>query len=129
MKPADSVAFVEKASVKQPVNNARFYAIAMTRDPASETALNRLVDPSQPDNVRRSAVSWLPSPALERSLLTTDLSEPVREQAVSVLARRKDPGAIQTVIRTAREDKSAKRTAAGSHGVGAIQGSRGREIL
>jgi HEAT repeat protein len=52
-------------------------------------------------------VSWLGTPALER-LLTNDPSDPVREQAVSVLARRKDPGAIQTVIQAARADKSAK---------------------
>jgi HEAT repeat protein len=32
----------------------------------------------------------------------------VREQAVNVLARRKDPGAIQTVIRAAKADKNPK---------------------
>jgi hypothetical protein len=105
VKPSDSIAFLE-GLVKDRVGSA-VYAIAMTRDPAAEAAMNRLVDPSQPENIRRSAVSWLGSPALER-LLSNDPSDPVREQAVSVLARRKDPGAIQTVIRAAKEDKSPK---------------------
>jgi len=105
VKPSDSVAFLESLS-KERVGNV-VYAIAMTRDPAAEAAMNRLVDPSQPDNIRRSAVSWLTSPALER-IVSSDPSDPVREQAVNVLARRKDPGAIQTVIKAAKEDKSPK---------------------
>jgi hypothetical protein len=105
VKPSESIAFLE-GLVKERVGSVA-YAIAMTRDPAAEAALNRLVDPSQPENIRRSAVSWLGSPALER-LLSNDPSDPVREQAVSVLARRKDPGAIQTVIRIAKADKSPK---------------------
>jgi 3-methyladenine DNA glycosylase AlkC len=105
VKASDSVAFLEGLT-KERVGSA-VYAIAMTRDPSSDAAMNRLVDPSQPDNIRRSAVSWLATPALER-LLTSDPSDPVREQAVSVLARRKDPGAIQTVIQAAKADKSAK---------------------
>ena len=105
VKPAESVAFVESL-VKDHVSNA-VYTIAMTRDPAADAALNRLMDPSQPENIRRSVVSWLEVPALER-LIKNDLSEPVRERAISVLAARKDPGAIQTVIRAAKEDKSPK---------------------
>lgn len=105
VKPSDSVAFLEGLT-KERVGSA-VYAIAMTRDPSSEAAMNRLVDPSQPDSIRRSAVTWLGTPALER-LLASDPSDPVREQAVGVLARRKDPGAIQTVIQAARADKSAK---------------------
>jgi HEAT repeat protein len=65
------------------------------------------VDPAQPENVRRSATSWVGFDTL-MSLLKSDPSEKVREQAVNALVRRKEPQAIPTVIRAAREDKSDK---------------------
>ena len=105
VRPAESVALFESL-VKDQVGNA-IYAIAMTKDPAADAALIRLVDPSQPENVRRSATSWVGTDTL-LNLLKNDSSERIREQAVSVLVRRKEPQAIPAVIRVAREDKSAK---------------------
>jgi HEAT repeat protein len=105
VRPAESVALFE-GMVKEQVGNA-IYAIAVTKDPAADAALNRLVDPSQPENVRRSAMNWVGFDTL-MSLLKNDASEKIRERAVDVLARRKEPQAIPTVIRAAREDKSDK---------------------
>jgi HEAT repeat protein len=105
VRPAESVALFE-GMVKEQVGNA-IYAIAVTKDPAADAALNRLVDPSQPENVRRRAMNWVGFDTL-MSLLKNDASEKIRERAVDVLARRKEPQAIPTVIRAAREDKSDK---------------------
>jgi hypothetical protein len=104
VRPSESVALME-GLVKEQVGNA-VYAIAMTNDPAADAALNRLVDPSQPENVRRSATSWVGFDRL-MSLVKNDASEKIRERAVDVLARRKEAQAIATVIQAARQDKSA----------------------
>ena len=105
VRPSESVALFE-GLLKEQVGSA-IYAIAMTKDPAADAALARLVDPSQPENIRRSATSWVGYDTL-MSLLKNDSSEKVRERAVDVLARRKEPQAIPIVIRAAREDKSDK---------------------
>jgi hypothetical protein len=105
VKPSESVALFE-GLVKEQVGNA-IYAIATTRDPSAEAALARLIDVSQPENVRRSAVQWVGLPTLLR-VMQNDSSERVREQAVNALVRRKEPDAIPTVIRAAREDKSPR---------------------
>ena len=104
VKPSDSVALMQ-GLVKDQVG--AIHAIAITKDPAAEAALQRLVDPSQPENVRRSAVSWVGTDTL-LSLVKNDSDEKIRQRAVDVLALRKDPQAIPTVIRAAREDKSDK---------------------
>jgi hypothetical protein len=105
VRPAESVQLFEgffKAN-----SPTSIYAIAMTRDPEADAALNRLVDASQPESVRRKAASWVGFDTLV-NLLKNDPSDKVRQQVVSSLARRKEPGAIPTVIRAAREDKSDK---------------------
>jgi hypothetical protein len=105
VKPSESVALLE-GLVKDQANNA-VRVIAMTKDASANAALARLVDPSQPEEIRRSAVPWLGFEMLAR-MLKNDSSERVREQVVNVLARSKEPAAIPTVIQAARQDKSPR---------------------
>jgi hypothetical protein len=113
VRPAESVAMLEgMLKEDKPIGNLT-YAIAVTNDPASDAALNRMVDPSQPEKIRQKAVNWLPDRGRSGydtllRVLRDDTSEKVRRSAISALARSKEADAIPTVIRVAREDKDKK---------------------
>jgi HEAT repeats len=95
-KPSETVSLLE-GMVKD--HSGMVFAIASTRDPSADAALKRLVDPSQPENVRRSAVRWLVDtpdgvPLVIR-LARQDKDERFRRAAVNALASSKDPRARQ----------------------------------
>jgi HEAT repeats len=112
-QPSQSIALMEGLLKEDNQVSNLVYAIASTRDPAADAALNRLIDPAQPENVRRSTVFWLsergrPGYDTLLRLLRSDPSDRVRERAVDALVRSKEPDAIPVVIRAAREDKNDK---------------------
>jgi len=96
------------------LTNSAISAIGMHRDPAADSALDRLTASNQAEDTRRQAVIWLGNArgghgvqSLLR-ILRDDPSDRVRESAVQALAQSKEPDAIPAVVRVARQDASAR---------------------
>jgi hypothetical protein len=87
-------------------------AIAMHADSAADQALNELVAPSHPDQVRRQAIFWLGSTRGQRGfeivsrVAREDASDKIREHAVFALSENKDPRAQEAIVSVAHNDKS-----------------------
>jgi HEAT repeat protein len=113
VKPAESVALLESLiSQTERSPGGVISTIALHRDAAADTALDRLLATSQPENIRRSATQVLGSTRGKAGydrlmkLLRDDPSDRVRESAVHALTQSKETGAMQAVVRAASEDKS-----------------------
>jgi hypothetical protein len=89
-------------------------AIAMHADPAADTALEEMLAPSHPDQVRRQAIFWLGNARGQRGfqlvskIVREDPSDKIREHAVFALTQNKDPQASSVVVSVAHNDKSAR---------------------
>src|SRR5687767_5612907 len=63
VRPSDSVAFLESLvsarAERDRVTEGAIGALALHRDPAADSALERLLAPSQPEHVRRAVPFWL----------------------------------------------------------------------
>jgi len=87
-------------------------AMAMHADPSADQALEELVAPSQPDQVRRQAIFWLGNTRGHRGfeivsrVVREDPSEKIREHAVFALTQNKEPKALEVVASVAHNDKS-----------------------
>jgi hypothetical protein len=94
--------------------NAAMSAIAMTRDPAADGALDKLTAVSFPEETRRQAVFWLGNARGAHGfdsvmrVLRTDPSDRVREHAVFALTQSKEPGAIPAVVGMAHDDSNPR---------------------
>ena len=116
---AQSIALLESllingtpAAVERKMVNNAMSAIALHRDAAADTALDRMLGQSQPEETRRQAAFWLGNArgrhgfeSLVR-VLRDDPSDRVREHAVFALTQSKEPEAVPTILRVARDDKS-----------------------
>ena len=113
-----SIAFLESLVPRTNLQGERHFAetavsaIALHRDPAADAALDRLLLPDQPENIRRQASFWLGSArgrhgyeSLAR-VLREDPSDKVREHAIFALTRSKEADAIHAVARAARDDRA-----------------------
>ena len=116
VNPAQSVALLESLipNAERRVMNGAISAIGMTRDPAADSALDRLTASSQAEETRRQAVFWLGNArgrhgyeSLAR-ILKEDPSDRVRENAIFGLTQSKEPEAIPAIVSVARDDKSAR---------------------
>jgi hypothetical protein len=89
-------------------------AIAMHADPSADRALEELVAPSQPEQVRRQAIFWLGNSRGQRGfeivsrILREDPSDKIREHAVFAITQNKDPKALEVVASVAHNDKSPR---------------------
>jgi HEAT repeat protein len=89
-------------------------AIAMHADPAADSALEEMLAPSHPDQVRRQAIFWLCNSRGQRGfqlvskIVREDPSDKIREHAVFALTQNKDPQASNVVVAVAHNDKSAR---------------------
>ena len=99
--------------VERKLADSAISAIALHRDAAADGALDRMIAPAQPENIRRQAAFWLGNArgrhgyeALAR-MVKEDPSAAVRERVVFALAQNKEPAAMTAVVRAAKEDKSA----------------------
>lgn len=88
-------------------------AIALHDTPAAAEALEAFVDPGQPESLRRNTAFWLGNVRgqtgcqLLGRMLAQDPSDKVREHCIFALHVSKAPGAINGMIKAAREDRSA----------------------
>jgi HEAT repeat protein len=117
VNPAQSIALLESlippSGERKLMNNA-VSAIALHRDPAADTALDRLLAQTQPEETRRQAAFWLGNArgrhgyeSLVR-VLRDDPSDRVREHAIFALTQSKEADAVPTILRVARDDKSTR---------------------
>jgi HEAT repeats len=89
-------------------------AIAMHADPAADQALEDLLAPNQPEQVRRQAVFWLGNARGRRGfevvsrIVREDPSDKLREHAVFALTQSKDTQALNVVAGVAHNDKSPR---------------------
>jgi len=89
-------------------------AIALHKDPAADTELERFAAPDHPEALRRHVAFWFGSARGERGfralqrMLREDPSDKVREQAVFGLSVSKVPAALDSMIATAKNDRSTK---------------------
>jgi hypothetical protein len=115
VRPADSIALLESYVTTQPetanrVAEGAITAIAMHGDPAADAALERLVNRTQPESVRKKVTFWLGNARGQRGfdtlqrVLRDDPSVEVRKGAIFGLTQSKVPQAVDTLISIARTD-------------------------
>jgi HEAT repeat protein len=117
VRPADSIALLESLIGAQPqgdtknrVTDGAITAIAMHGDPAADASLERLINRTQPESVRKKVTFWLGNARGQRGyqtlqrVLRDDPSVEVRKSAIFGLSQSKVPQALDTLIATARND-------------------------
>jgi HEAT repeat protein len=120
VKASDSLALLESLAATWPVTMERksvpdsiVMGVALHRDPGADGVLKKLVEPSQPDDVRRRAIAWLARARgragfeMVRRLMRDDPSERVRKHAVSAIAQSREPEVVQVLIEAARTSPQA----------------------
>jgi hypothetical protein len=121
VRPAESVALLV-SFVGQPRDDAKgskrlddgaLAAIAFHADDSADAALERLVGPGQPFELRKQAAFWMGQARGERGylvlrrLVKDDADARVREHAIFALTQSHEPKAVDTIIDVARRDPDA----------------------
>ncbi|MEP6715892.1 MAG: HEAT repeat domain-containing protein [Terriglobia bacterium] len=112
--PADESVRWLKTQVTGRHPDTAILGIGLHAGPASERALDELMESAQPERVREKAALWLGNSRgahgveVLKRVLTSDPSEKVREQVVFALAQSTDPGGMAAVIEAAKNDKDAR---------------------
>jgi HEAT repeat protein len=119
VKPAESLALLAslvstgEEDGKDKLSEGALMAIAVHEGPAADDVLEKFLDPSRPERVRKQAAFWMGNArghrgyeALSR-LVRDDPSDKVREHGVFALSQSAVPEAVDAMIRVAREDHSA----------------------
>ena len=89
-------------------------AIALNRDPSAARALQSLLAPSQPKNIREKALFWLANARgpsgfeAVKKILQSDPDESLREKATFDITVSKEPGVIPALVESARNDRSPR---------------------
>lgn len=120
VKASESLALLESLATNWPVTMERKSApdslvmgVALHRDAAADGVLKKLVEPSQPDDVRRRAIFWLARARgragfeTVRRLMRDDPSERVRKHAVFAITQSREPEVVQVLIEAARTSPQA----------------------
>jgi len=119
VRPSESVALLESipdrlgtlAKHAKGMTDEAITAIAFHGDPAAAAALERLVRPEEPVEVREHAIFWVGENGgphgveILRRVLHDDPDHEVREGAVFALSCSSSPAALDLLMQTAREDK------------------------
>jgi HEAT repeat protein len=120
VKSSDSLALLESLATTWPVTTSRKTApdslisgIAFHRDPAADGVLKKLLEPSQPDDVRRRATFWLARARgragfeAVRRMMRDDPNERVRKHAVFAITQSREPEVVPVLIEAARTSPQA----------------------
>jgi hypothetical protein len=118
VKPADSIALLESVAAGTTTGDARgragdgaIMAIALHRDPAADSSLERLVATSQPEAIRKKVTFWLGNTRGQagfdvlRRVLREDPSVEVRKGAIFGLSQSPVPGTLDALVAIARADR------------------------
>jgi HEAT repeat protein len=134
VQPAQSIAllatFVPQRELDS--NNGAVSAIAAHADAAADPVLDRLLAPSQPEWLRRTAASLAGSQrgrhGVEslKNVIAADPSEAVKQSAISGLSRSKEPEALTLLMATARSDRDPRTRA---QAISALNRKPGSQVL
>jgi HEAT repeat protein len=119
VRPADSVALLESFTAstqgrRDRVTDGAISAIALHGDPSADSALERLVNPSQPESIRKKVTFWLgnsrrgPGLAVLKRVLKDDPSAEVQKGAVFGVSQSHERDAFETLASTAKSHANAK---------------------
>jgi hypothetical protein len=120
VRPADSIALLESwIAPATPVRRDRVIdgsisAIALHGDPAADSALERLVNPSQPENIRKKVTFWLGNSRKARGLavlkrvLKEDSNPEVLKSAVFGVSQSREPDTFDTLAGLVKADPSVR---------------------
>jgi hypothetical protein len=113
--PSQSIALLATfVPQREGERNGALTAIAAHSDPAADPVLDRLVQPNQPEWIRKWAAPVIASQRgshgveTVKSVIANDQSESVKQSAISSLGSNKDPGAQELLIAIARNDRNAR---------------------
>jgi hypothetical protein len=113
-------------------SNGALGAIAAHADPAADAVLDRYLSPNNADWMRRRAASLEASQRgahgveAVKKVIADDMSDQVRQAAVSGLARNKEPEALDLLISTAR---TAKEPRTRSQAISALNRKPGQAVV
>ena len=99
---------------KKSISNAGVMAIALHDHAAADQALEKLIQPGQPERVRNEAAFWLGTERgksgfeLLRKYVPHDADERFREKGTFALSRSEEPEAIKELIAMGRNDSSTR---------------------
>jgi hypothetical protein len=118
VQPAASVALLNRiadarsGSGKNRIAGGAIMAIAAHADPAADRALERLIAPDRPIEVRKQAAFWSGNSRgrsgfeLVQKTLTGDADDEFRRHAVFAISQSREPDAADALIQLARRDAS-----------------------
>ncbi|MEI9976631.1 MAG: HEAT repeat domain-containing protein [Ignavibacteriota bacterium] len=131
--PAQSVALLTTFVPQRELDsNGALRAIAAHADPAADPVLDRYLAANQPEWVRRQVASLEASQrgahgvAAVKDVIANDMSESVKQGALSGLARNKTPGALDLLIATA---KTARDPRTRSQAISSLNRKQGQAVL
>ncbi|HEV3039618.1 MAG TPA: HEAT repeat domain-containing protein [Candidatus Angelobacter sp.] len=122
VKPSESVALLANLAIatapegpgkKNDLPDHAIMAIALHDDPSADSALEKLIQPGQPERTRERVAFWLGVERgkngfeILRKYVKNDPNEHFRAKAVFGFAQSKEPEALRELISIARNDSSA----------------------
>jgi hypothetical protein len=115
VSPAQSIALLETYVPQRELDsNSALSAIAAHADAAADPVLDRYLGANQPDWIRKRVASLegsqrgLHGVETLKNVISNDMSESVKQSAISGLARNKEPEALNLLIATARTERDPR---------------------
>ena len=131
--PAQSIALLATYVPQRELDsNGALSAIAAHADAAADPVLDRYLAANQPEWLRKRAASLegsergLHGIEVLKNVIAGDMSESVKQSAISGLARNKEPGALDLLIATARTDRDSRTRA---QAISALNRKQGQAVL
>jgi hypothetical protein len=131
--PAQSVALLASYVPQRELDsNGALGAIAAHNDPAADPVLDRYLAPNQPEWLRKRVASLEGSERGQhgvealKNVIANDVSESVKQSALSGLARNKEPQALSLLIDTA---KNAREPRTRAQAISSLNRKQGKAVL
>jgi hypothetical protein len=133
VSPAQSIALLETYVPQRELDsNSALSAIAAHADAAADPVLDRYLGANQPDWIRKRVASLegsqrgLHGVETLKNVISNDMSESVKQSAISGLARNKEPEALNLLIATARTERDPRIR---SQAISALNRKQGPAVL
>jgi HEAT repeat protein len=124
-----------EAEYKKGITDSALLAIALHDDPAADQALEKLIQPGQPQAIREHVVFWLGEERgkkgldLLRKYAKPDPDERLRDKTTFAFSVSKEPEAVQELISMARTDASPRVRSRALFWMGQIGGRKEAEQI
>jgi hypothetical protein len=133
VQPAQSIALLATFVPQRELDsNGSVSAIAVHADAAADPVLDKFLAPNQPEWLRRRVASLVGSQRgrhgvdVLKTVLANDISESVKQSAISGLASSKEPEALNLLLATARGGRDPKTRA---QAISALNRKPGQPVL